>query len=102
MFSVRGGSNFQPASPPSIGETFRGERVDITVQNFIDFEGERVPAAKDAPKSFKMAFVLLAKRGSPASDESIAKLKKIAKQWVKYFRTGTDGNGSVKTKLKLK
>ena len=68
MFFVRNGTDFQPGSPPSIGETFRGQRVDITIQNFIDFEGERVPAAKKAPKTFKMAFVLLAKQGSPASD----------------------------------
>ncbi len=102
MFFVRDASRLQPDSPPAIGETFSGERVDFTVQNLIDAEGERVPAAKNAPKRFRMAFVLLGKKGSPPSAAAIAKLKKIAKQWVQYFRVGTDGNGSVKTKLKVK
>lgn len=104
MFFVRNasgdGTNVTPASAPRIGVDFGGERVDFTVDDIIAFEGERVPSSEDAKKTFKMAFVLVAQQGRPASDESIDRLQTIAKEWVKYFKTATDGNGAVKTKIK--
>lgn len=100
QFFVRNGSNPQPESPPQIGVEFGGQRVDFTVDNIIDEEGPRVPAAADAPKSFKMAFILVALDGQAARPESIAKVKKIANTWVSYFKSATDGNGSVSVKLK--
>ncbi len=38
--------------------------------------------------------------GQAARPESIAKLKTVANEWVKYFNNATDGNGSVNIKLK--
>ncbi|MFQ5525400.1 MAG: hypothetical protein ACE5GX_03995 [Thermoanaerobaculia bacterium] len=102
IFFVKNGSNFQHEQAPSIGRQFVGDRVDITVQNFIDAEGARVPAAGDAPNKFNMAFILLAREGEPARRESIAKVKRFAKEWEKYFKTATDGLGTVKTKLKAR
>ena len=100
MFFVRNASNPQPDSAPQIGVEFGGQRVDITVDNIIDEEGPRVPSSADAAKSFKMAFVLVARTGEPARQASIDKLNGIAKDWVKYFEAATDGNGKIKTSLK--
>ncbi|MCP4202415.1 MAG: hypothetical protein GY769_10845 [bacterium] len=93
-------SNPRPESAPQIGVEFGGQRVDFTVDNIIDEVGPRVPAAADAPKTFNMAFILVAADGQPARPESIAKLKTFANEWVKYFNNATDGNGSVSIKLK--
>ncbi len=102
MFFVRNGSNFRPETAPQIGASFVGERVDFTVDDIIAAEGERVPAAKDAPKTFKMAFVLVSLDGEKVSQASIAKLNKIRKLWVSYFKRETGGKGKVVTKLKKK
>jgi hypothetical protein len=102
LFFVRDASNPQPESAPQIGIEFAGQRVDFTVDDIVAAEGARVPAAKDAPKTFNMAFVLVGTEGQPVRSESIDKLKVIANEWVKYFKSATDGNGEVSIKLKEK
>ncbi len=100
--AVGDGVNVNPSSAPRIGVDFGGERVDFSVNDVIAMEGVRVPSAANARKTFKMAFVLVAEQGRPARAESIAKLKTIAKEWVKYFAAATDGNGKISIKLKKK
>lgn len=100
LFLVRNASNPQPESAPQIGVEFSGQRVDFTVDDIIAAEGPRLPVAKDAPKTFNMAFVLVSAGGEPVRAASIDKLKTIANEWARYFKTATDGNGEVSIKLK--
>lgn len=93
-------STRQPQSNPELGHRFTGTRVDFSVDDIIAEEGVRLPAAGEAPNSFKMAFVLVAADGQPARGESIEKLRRFANEWVRYFEAGTDGNGKVSVKLK--
>ena len=65
-----------------------------------NFYGPRDPDWTVAPKTLKTAFLVLGKRGQPVSPASAAKVKKFRKQWQTFFRQATDGNGTVKTKLK--
>jgi hypothetical protein len=89
-------------SSPAIGDTFSGERVNVSVQDVIAAEGPRVPSWQEAPKTFKMAFLVLGRRGEPVTDASRAQVNSYRKQWKPFFGQGTDGNGKVKTRLKKK
>jgi hypothetical protein len=92
----------QAGSAPQEGVTFNSSRVNVSIDQIIAAEGERIPAAADAKKAFKMAFVLLGRQGEPPSQASIDKLNGIRKKWQAFFKKGTDGLGAAPTKLKLK
>ena len=78
--------------------TFEGTRLDLSIDDIIAIEGERVPSSKDAPKRFKMAFIVVGREGESPSQASIDKVDTIRKRWGPYFRKAS-GNGSVKTDL---
>lgn len=92
----------QPGDGPQVGVVIGGTRVDVTIEQVIAAEGARVPKSADAPKVFKMAFVLLAREGEPPTQESIDKLQMIRQRWQTFFKDATDGKGKANTKLKLK
>ncbi|MEE8367401.1 MAG: hypothetical protein V3S30_03710 [Thermoanaerobaculia bacterium] len=92
----------QPGDGPQEGVTVGGTRVDVSIDQVIAAEGARVPKSADAPKVFKMAFILLAREGEPPTQESIDKLQMIRQRWQTFFKDGTDGKGKANTKLKLK
>ncbi len=81
-----------------INHTFEGTRLDLSIDDIIAIEGERVPSSKDAPKRFKMAFIVVGREGEPPSKASIDKVNKIRKRWGPYFRKASV-NGTVTTKL---
>jgi hypothetical protein len=87
-------------SNPRLNDNFFGTRVDVSLSQVIAAEGPRDPDWTVAPKTLKTAFLVLGKRGQPVSQASAAKVKKFRKQWQPFFRQATDGNGTVKTKLK--
>jgi hypothetical protein len=89
-------------SNPSVDDTFSGTRVDVSIDQIIASEGPRDPDWTTAPKTFKTAFLVLGKRDQPVSSASAAKIKKYRKRWQGFFRQATDGNGRVKTKLKVR
>ncbi len=84
---------------PQVGVTLHGQRFDLSVHDIIDYEGPRRPPAGVAPTNFRMAFVLLSRRGEPSSAATVARLDRIRRQWVRYFATATDGNGRMGTAL---
>ena len=77
---------------------FDGTLRVLSVEDIIAIEGERVPSSKDAPKRFKMAFIVVGLEGAPPSQEAIDKVNAIRKGWGPYFRKAS-GNGTVKTNL---
>ena len=78
--------------------SFEGTQLVLSVDDIIAIEGERVPSSKDAPKRFKMAFIVVGRKGAPPSRASIDKVNAIRKGWGPYFRKAS-GNGSITTKL---
>ena len=61
--------------------TFEGTRLDLSIDDIIAIEGERVPSSKDAPKRFKMAFIVVGREGESPSQASIDKVDTIRKRW---------------------
>ncbi|MFQ5742670.1 MAG: hypothetical protein ACE5HV_03660 [Acidobacteriota bacterium] len=87
---------------PQVGVTFPGARVDVRVEDVIAAEGMRQPTSKEAPKSFRMAFILVGRRGEPPSQASIDQVDRYRRRWAGYFRAATGNKGSAKTRLLLK
>lgn len=102
FFYVDNASGRDPTARPEIGVTIAGDRVDLTVDDIIAAEGPRVPSSVDAPKSFKMAFVIVAPPGQPVSQASIEKVDLIRRRFIPFFSQATDGHGRVRTPLRVR
>jgi hypothetical protein len=91
-----------PAQSPQEGAIFSGQRVDVTVEQVIEAEGQRVPPANKAPHTFNMAFVIIAQGQTMPSDETIAKIDGFRAAWQQYFAEAVDFRGAVDTTLRPK
>jgi hypothetical protein len=97
-FFVRADANRGRA--PQEGFTFSGTRVNVTLNDIIQAEGEREPSSADSQKIFKEAFVYLTQPGTNPSNERISHVETIRSQWVNFFRTKTKRKGKLDTNLK--
>ncbi|MFH1574289.1 MAG: hypothetical protein ABIG68_09915, partial [Acidobacteriota bacterium] len=79
----------------------RGKRRDIAIEQIIEAEGERRPAAGEAPTSFRHAFILLVPGGSTASPVDIERLARIRRRWEGFYREATGGLGSASTAVEF-
>jgi hypothetical protein len=102
FYVVGADSQANRESNPRVGDTFDGTRIDVSIDQIIASEGPRDPDWISAPKTFTTAFLVLGRREQPVSSASAAKVKKYRKRWQGFFKQATDGNGRVKTKLKLR
>lgn len=104
MFYVADPSNAGMAEtdPAAANVTFRGTRVDVTMAQILAAMGKRKPAVTDAPKDFKVAFILLAKKGTKAKPASINTVEKFASQIPGLFANSTRGKASIDTTLATK
>jgi hypothetical protein len=82
-----------------IGAVVPGTRVDAGIDGIIAAEGPRIPGAAAAPKNFRLAFILLARAGQPASQESIDLLETLRTQFNGYFQDATDNRATMATGL---
>ncbi len=76
-------------APPEPGVTFQGTRHDLVIDDVIDALGNRRPAAKDAPKEFRIGFVLLSRNGNSASAASVNQVEEFAREIEGLFRRET-------------
>jgi hypothetical protein len=90
------GGNLDKGRPPEIGVSFRGTRVNVTVQQVIQANGVRVPAAAQAPKKWKEAFILFTRSAAP-SQADLAKMERIRAGWTSFFRAQTGNRGTIDT-----
>jgi hypothetical protein len=93
------GTSRRASSAPEIGVTFSGTRKDVTIDNIIAANGARSPSVLASPKVFRQAFILLTRRGEPATADQIAKVQRIRDAWVKFFNDTTEKRGWVVTDL---
>ncbi len=98
---MAGGSLLSPqptrSSPPQIGVTCNGSQKNFTVDDIIALNGARTPPFGSSPNTFSQAFILLVPEGQAASSVDLAKLDGIRQAWINFFKTATDGRGSVVT-----
>ncbi|MBL90892.1 MAG: hypothetical protein CMH56_03660 [Myxococcales bacterium] len=78
-----------------------GERVDLTIQDIVNAEGNRCPDPDHTPKTFKQAFVLLTEYGQDLSQVQgyIAELEIIRKNWETWWHDRVDNKITICTGL---
>ena len=84
---------------PVSGFSISAIRKTATVAQIVEREGVRVPAASNAPKDFRIAFILLTEQGSQPSNATVNKMSKYSDALVRYFSVATDRLGSLSSSL---
>src|SRR6185436_18108793 len=80
---------------PETGVTVTGTPRTITIGDVIAAEGERVPSAENAPKRFKLGFVLLVRAGHDAEDFELTGINTIRDAFTTRMVILTDGKAIV-------
>ena len=78
---------------PRTGVTVSGVAKNISIDDIIAVEGERVPAAENAQKEFRFGFIYLAAQGEVIDEKSITGIKHLRKAFVDRFAILTGGQG---------
>jgi hypothetical protein len=103
-FYVQDPTNMSPSrtreSGPQIGVTFNGTRRDVLIQDIIAIHGPRVPAARDAARDHRQAFIYLSSSGASPAASATTKLDGIRRAWETFFRDATDGRMTAITALR--
>jgi hypothetical protein len=86
-------------SNPRAGVTITGTRRNVTIEDIIAAEGQRVPQSANAPKVFRIAFVLVGGPGEELPKAAIDKVELFRRRFEDYFEEKTDGRGRVITEL---
>jgi hypothetical protein len=71
------------------------EKKTVTLDQIIAQEGARVPDAANAPKDFRIAFVLLTERGKAAGSRTLDKLENYRSTLTRYFSLATSRRASL-------
>ena len=104
FFYVEAPTNAVPPArrtgPPAVGVTFNGTRRQVLIQDVVEVEGPRVPAADESPRVQRQAFVYVVRGGREANPDHVAKLDRIRLQWEPFFAAATDDRMRVETRLR--
>ncbi|MGA9768432.1 MAG: hypothetical protein WBV94_05280 [Blastocatellia bacterium] len=84
---------------PITGFSMNATRKNVSIEQIIERVGPRVPDAADAPKEFRVAFILLTEQGAEASGSTIKKMDRYRDALVDYFSTATNRRGTLDTSL---
>ncbi|MFY9570567.1 MAG: hypothetical protein WAV20_04080, partial [Blastocatellia bacterium] len=84
---------------PVTGFSTSASRKTTSVDQIVEREGPRVPDAANAPKEFRVAFIVLTEKGSEPSKATLAKVSRYRDKLVSYFSVATGGRGSLDASL---
>ncbi len=87
------------ACSPYVGLEFRGTRRDVTIDEIVRDMGPRIPASGSAPKTFRVAFILLTQKGQAPRPGSVARLDAMRSAWETAFSNAVEGRGAIETDL---
>ncbi|MBI2818920.1 MAG: hypothetical protein HYX73_02985 [Acidobacteria bacterium] len=88
-----------PGTTPTLGVTFGGRRVDVTVDQIIAANGPRVPNSVTARKRYNYAFILVTERGQLPTESEVAHLERIREDWEPFYAQATSFRGIASTAL---
>ena len=84
---------------PLSGYSVTALKHTARVEQVIEREGPRLPDVTAAPKTFRVAFILLTAPGAQASAATLDKMSTYRNALVRYFSVATDRIGSLDTAL---
>lgn len=92
-------TEFLREKSPFSGFSMSAARKTISVAQIVAREGQRLPDAANAPKEFRVAFILLTERGTTPSSATLEKLSRYRNSLVRYFSLSTEGRASMDASL---
>ncbi len=81
--------------------TVNANRVDITIEDVIAAEGERVPAWPDAPDAYDVSFLLITRPGEVLDDGQKALMDAIILRSIEIFDAQTRGYAHIVNRTAL-
>jgi hypothetical protein len=87
---------------PVAGYSVSALKHTASVEQIIEREGPRLPDAANAPKSFRVAFILLVESGAQPSAATLQKMSAYRNALARYFSVATDRLASLDTALVAK
>ncbi|MGJ5817330.1 hypothetical protein [Paludibaculum fermentans] len=94
------GSQYSNSTFPQMGISIRGERQDISVDDVIAAEGQRVPDSTVAQRQFRTAFIMVVPEGSTPKAEEIAQLEVYRAEFERYYPNAAGQRASLDAKLR--
>jgi hypothetical protein len=85
---------------PVSGFSTTAMRKTTNVAQIVAHEGLRIPDVTAAPKSFRIAFILVEERGSALSSATLEKIGRYRDSLVSYFSLATGRRASLNASLK--
>lgn len=74
------------ASFPHAGITISGNRQDITVDDVVAAEGQRIPSAEVAQRRFRFAFILVVPAGTDPAAADVQQLETYRAEFERYYQ----------------
>jgi hypothetical protein len=105
FFYVEGADNFRPnraykvSTAPEAGVTFTGVRRTVRMEDVLAAMGARVPDAAHAPRSSRLAFILVSDASAPATPTRVAGVARIRTRLEELFPAATGGRATLDTSL---
>src|SRR5438034_4771018 len=105
FFYVEGADDFRPnrtykvSTAPEAGVSFTGVRRPVRMEDVLAAMGPRVPDAAHAPRSSRLAFILVSDASAPATPTRVAGVARIRTRLEDLFRAATGGRATVQTSL---
>jgi len=84
---------------PVSGFTVSAIKRTARVEQIIEREGPRLPDVMNAPKNFRIAFILLTEPGASAQPATLQKMSKYRDALERYFSVATDRLASLDSQL---
>lgn len=84
---------------PYIGDMAYGTPVTVTIDDIISAEGPRTPYEPDQGKDLRVAFMLVLKNGTTATQGELDKIAGFRRAWESYLEKSLDGRMTLNTRL---
>lgn len=83
-----------PARLPEPGVTITGAAQSVTIDQIVAAEGERIPAAADSQKNFRIGCLLITRPGTYTAAD-LPRIRNIMESWPLWFSGLTGGRGTI-------
>jgi hypothetical protein len=85
--------------PAMAGVTFNGTRRTVMIQDVIEALGPRLPAAGEAPRLHRQAFVFVRRASAVLDERDLARLRSIREQFPAFIRRITENRMTLRATL---
>jgi hypothetical protein len=90
---------FAPESSPEPDVSFQGSAHSVKIDDIISANGKREPDSSTSQKTFRHLFVLIVKKENPSTQDELAAVDQLRREWESFFGKATLGLGKIDTQI---